>query len=102
VVVILAVGFALSRRAGTTPSSKSWTPAVEGILAVATPCCYKASLWDDLDEVTDDGQRARPASEVEAAQWINDWPYRSRDDDDKTDEAQRLVAAQNGEVRCVG
>jgi hypothetical protein len=102
VAIILAVGFTLSRRADTAPSAPSWKPAVEGILAVATPCCTRASLWEDLDEVTDDKQRARAASAEEVAQWINDWPYRDRDDDDKTREAQPLLAAQSSEVRCLG
>lgn len=102
VALILGVALALSNRGDTAVSATSWKPRLEGILAVATPCCATASLWDDLDEVTADGQRARPASAVEAAQWINDWPYRSRDDDDKTNGAQPLVAAQSSEVRCLG
>jgi hypothetical protein len=91
--------FAFSRRADTT---KSWKPAVEGFLAVAKPCCTKASLWDALDTVTADGQRGLPASAAEAAQWLNEWPYRSRDEQDTPFEEQFSVAAQSSEVRCVG
>jgi hypothetical protein len=97
--LVVAVGFALSRRAD---KAESWKPAVEGFLAVATPCCTEASLWDSLDEVTADGQRARPASAAEAAQWLNDWPYRDRDERDTPDEGELSVAAQSSEVRCVG
>ena len=100
VALLLAVGFALSRRADT--AEPSWKPAIEGFLAVATPCCTEASLWDELDTVTADGQRARPASAAEAAQWLNDWPYRSRGEHDTLDEEQLRWAAQNEEVRCVG
>jgi hypothetical protein len=105
VALLLAVGFALSRRADTAESAdkaESWKPAIEGFLAVATPCCTKASLWDELDTVTADGQRARPASAAEAAQWLNDWPHRSRGEHDTLDEEQLRVALQNKEVRCVG
>lgn len=97
--LLLAVGFALSRRAD---KATSWNPAVEGFLAVATPCCTTASLWDALDKVTADGQRARPASVAEAAQWLNDWPYRGRDEHGTPGEEQLGVAAQSSEVRCVG
>ena len=43
---LFAVGFALSRRAD---KADSWTTKVEGFLAVPTPCCTEASLWDSLD-----------------------------------------------------
>jgi hypothetical protein len=99
VALLLAVGFALSRPADT---AESWKPAPEGFLAVATPCCTEASLWDELDSVTADGQRARPASAAEAAQWLNDWPYRSRGEHHTVDEEQLRWAAQSSEVRCVG
>jgi hypothetical protein len=99
VALLLAVGFALSRPADT---AESWKPAPEGFLAVATPCCTEASLWDELDTVTADGQRARPASAAEAAQWLNDWPYRSRDEHHTGDQEQLRWAAQSSEVRCVG
>lgn len=97
--LLFALGFALSRPA---EQPESWKPAVEGLLAVPTPCCTKASLWDDLEALSDDGQRARPASAEEAADWLNDWPYRGRDEQSPTDEGQLQRAAQNREVRCVG
>ncbi|MDH3202763.1 MAG: hypothetical protein OEM15_17890 [Myxococcales bacterium] len=81
--------------------SASWEAAVEGFLAIATPCCTRASLWDSLDTVTSDGQRARPASVAEAAQWLNEWPYRSREDHDGARE-EIPVALQSSEVRCTG
>lgn len=94
-----AVGGALSNRGD---KAESWTQSVEGFLAVATPCCSRASLWDALDAVTHDDQRARPASAAEAAQWLNDWTYRSREEHDSADEEELSVAAQSGEVRCMG
>jgi hypothetical protein len=97
--VLLALGLALWRR---DDKAKSWTPAAEGFLAVATPCCTKASLWDALDALSDDGQRARPATAAEAADWLNEWPYRDRDEHTMPDEGQFHLAAQNREVRCVG
>ena len=97
--LILAVGIAWIMRG---EKAASWNAAHEGFLAIATPCCTQASLWDALDTMTPDGQRARPASAAEAAQWLNDWPYRSRDDHDGPKEAQLSVAIQNREIRCVG
>jgi hypothetical protein len=97
--LLLAVGFALSWR---TDDGESWKATVEGFLAVATPCCIEASLWDSLDEVAADGQRARPASAAEAARWFNDWPYMSRNEDGASDEPELRVAVQSSEVRCVG
>ena len=96
---LFAVGFALSRRAD---KADSWTTKVEGFLAVPTPCCTEASLWDSLDEVSDDGQRARPATAEEAARWIDEWPYRSRDEEDTANEEPLQVAGQSSEVRCIG
>jgi hypothetical protein len=98
-VLILSVGIALTMR---REKAESWNAAHEGFLAIATPCCTHASLWDALDTMTPDGQRARPASAAEAAQWLNDWPYRSREDHDSPQETQLSVALQNTEVRCVG
>lgn len=98
-ILFLAGGFALSRRADKV---KSWNSEIEGFLAVATPCCTKASFWEELDAVTADGQRARPASIQEAAQWLNDWPYRNRHEHDMPHEGQLSIAAQSSEVRCVG
>ena len=97
--LLFAVGFALSRRAD---KKESWKPAAEGFVAVATPCCTEASLWDALDAVTPDGQRGRPASAAEAAQWLNDWPYRGPDEHGTPDEKPLRVAVQNSEVRCFG
>lgn len=82
-------------------SAGSWSGVTEGFLAVATPCCDRASVWETLDTITPDGQRARPASLKEAAQWLNEWPYRSRDDED-SDPEELSVAAQGSEVRCYG
>ncbi len=98
-VLILAVGIVLTMRG---EKAESWNPAAEGYLAIATPCCTRASLWDALDTITPDDQRARPASAAEAAQWLNDWPYRSREDHDGSQEAQLDVSLQSTEVRCVG
>jgi len=94
-----AIGGALPNRDG---KAESWTQPVEGFLAVATPCCSRASLWDALDVVTPDKQRARPASAAEAAGWLNDWPYRSREEHDSADDEALNVAAQSREVRCIG
>jgi hypothetical protein len=97
--IVFALSGALSNRGD---KAESWTQSVEGFLAVATPCCSRASLWDALDAVTPDDQRARPASAAEAAQWLNEWPYRSREEQDSATEEELSVAAQSGEVRCVG
>ncbi|MBW2222932.1 MAG: hypothetical protein DRH23_12975 [Deltaproteobacteria bacterium] len=97
--VVFAVRGTLFNRGDQT---ESWMPSVEGFLAVATPCCRRASLWDALDTVTQDHQRARAASAAEAAQWLNDWPYRSREEHDRADEFDLRVAAQSSEVRCTG
>ena len=88
----------------TSPAdeAESWKPAAEGFLAVATPCCTEASLWENLDTVTADEQRARPATAAEAAEWLDEWPYRRRDQSEAPDAAQLEVGAQSKEVRCVG
>jgi len=97
--LLLTAGLVLSKRA----DAPSWKPAAEGFLAVPTPCCTEASLWDSLDEVSADGQRPLPASAEEAAQWLNEWPYRARDEDDtQRDRALPAIAAQSSEVRCTG
>lgn len=98
--LVVALGIAMTR-----PEKKkaaSWGEEAEGFLAVATPCCSSASLWDSLGEVTSDGQRARPASTSDAARWLDDWPYRSREDRDSSEVPQLKVAAQSSEVRCIG
>ena len=97
--LILAVAIALTK---PDERAEAWNAEAEGFLAVATPCCTRASLWEALDTITPDDQRARPASAAEAAQWLNDWPYRSREDFDSPDQARLHVAAQNSEVRCTG
>jgi len=96
---LFAIGFAWTRHAD---KPESWKPTVEGFLGVPTPCCTKASLWDELEALSDNGQRARPASAAEAAAWLNTWPYRSRDEQSSTDEGQLQPASQSSEVRCVG
>jgi len=80
----------------------SWKTETEGYLAVATPCCTEASLWDSLDTLTTDGQRARPATVAEAARWLNHWPYQSREDRDEPGEAPLPAGAQSNEIRCTG
>jgi len=97
--VVFALGGDLSNR---EDEAESWTQPDEGFLAVATPCCSRASLWDALDAVTHDDQRARPASAAEAAQWLNDWTYRSREEHQGADEGELSVAAQSSDVRCIG
>jgi hypothetical protein len=97
--LILVGGLALILRG---EKAESWKAVAEGFLAVATPCCTEASLWDALDITTPDGQRARPASASEAARWLNQWPYRNEREDDRSEEAQLSVSLQNSEVRCVG
>lgn len=89
---------------GTTTnlaSAGSWRQVTEGFLAVATPCCERASVWGALETVTPDGQRARAASLEEAAEWLDEWPYRSRDAEGSHD-ATPEVAALGSEVRCYG
>lgn len=82
------------------PEEETWKPAAEGFLAVATPCCEEASLWDDLSTEAADGQRPRAATVAEAAQWLNTWPYRDRHDDSAQPEPP--VSMRSSEVRCVG
>lgn len=99
--VLLAVGFAVSWSHDET--ADSWTAGVEGFLAVPTPCCTKASLWSSLDEVSADGQQARPATAAEAARWLDQWPYRSRDERDAASREEALqISAQSSEVKCIG
>lgn len=92
---LVVVGFVLWR---PNDDSESWEPAAEGFLAVATPCCSEAHLWDELGSTDQDGQRARPASAVEAAGWLNSWGGGSN----SAAAQEPRVAAQNIEVRCVG
>lgn len=97
--LLCAIVFVFTRPA---QGAESWKPAAEGFLAVATPCCTEASLWEDLDTVTSDQQRARPATAAEAAEWLNEWPYRHRDESDTFQTEQLRVAARSSEVRCAG
>lgn len=99
--VALIVALVLALR-GRQQKRQAWEPAAEGFLAVATPCCYRASLWRSLDDVSADGQRARAATPAEAADWLNTWPYRSREKDTDFEEEELSLAAQSNEVRCVG
>lgn len=98
--LLVALWIALEMR--EDESEGTWEAEVEGFLAVATPCCYRASLWESLDEVTADGQRARPATSAEAAEWLDTWPYRSREEADSFEQPELSVAAQSTEVRCTG
>ena len=97
--LLFAVGFSLSR---PTHRPKSWKPAAQGLLAIATPCCTKVSLWEELEGLSDDGERARPASPTEAAEWINEWPYRLREEQSAAGETEFHLASRGSEVRCAG
>lgn len=97
--VLCAIVFVFTRPA---QGAESWKPAAEGFLAVATPCCAEASLWEDLDTATADQQRARPATAAEAAEWLNKWPYRTRNQPDMPDGDPLEVGARGSEVRCAG
>ena len=104
-VIVLAVvaGLCTIGLALTSPEddTESWKTHAEGILAVPTPCCTEASLWESLDAVRDDEQRPRPANAEEAARWLNQWPYRSRDDANSPTESPG-IGVRNREVRCFG
>jgi hypothetical protein len=98
--LLMGIGFYLSKPAEKT--APSWSPTTEGFLAVPTPCCSEALLWDSLDEITSDGQRARPATAAEAARWLNQWPARRRAEEAADTGEELGVAAQSSEVRCKG
>jgi hypothetical protein len=98
--LIVALTIALKKR--ETGTQGTWEVEVEGFLAVATPCCYRASLWTSLDDVTPEGQRARAATTAEAAEWLNTWPYRSREEEASFVEPELTTAGQSTEVRCTG
>ena len=112
VVAILVLGMAVGlfflmnsekEAPQSDPPAETWEAKTEGFLAVATPCCTRASLWEDLDATTPDGQKARPATAVEVIEWLNAWPYRTRQQLDESEETEVLtVAAQSTEVRCTG
>jgi hypothetical protein len=96
---LIAVALFLTR----APSGEeSWKPHAEGLLAVPTPCCTEATLWDSLDQVSDDEQRPRPATAEEAARWLNTWPYRARGEGAEPSEPPLGVGVKNQEVRCIG
>jgi len=97
--LLSAIVFIFTRPAD---GNESWKTATEGFLAVATPCCNNASLWEDLDTLTADQQRARPATAAEAAEWLNTWPYRERGQSDAPDVERLQFAGRSREVRCVG
>jgi hypothetical protein len=92
---VFVIGFVLSQRDNDAPS---WKSVADGFLAVPTPCCTEADLWNELDTTREDGQRGRPASAEEAAEWLDAW--RDGAEGELTEELQ--VAAENQEVRCVG
>ncbi|MEM9729416.1 MAG: hypothetical protein AAF997_12575 [Myxococcota bacterium] len=98
--------FALGVGAGVWYRSQGetagWHPSAEGFLAVATPCCEAASLWDDLRTETHDGQRGRAVTVSEAAAWLDTWPYREREDETTVGAQGVAVALRSEEVRCVG
>lgn len=97
--LLVVAGFAMTMH---VDAPKSWKPAAEGFLAVATPCCTEASLWDALDAALEDGQHARPASTAEAADWLNAWPYRPREKKESQEDSAPPVAMQGDQVRCIG
>jgi hypothetical protein len=110
-ILIIGIGVGLafitgSRSGQATDESKpsdaagSWSTEDEGFLAVATPCCSRASLWDSLDAVSPDGQRARPVLPDEVVGWLNAWPYRSREDRDGSGDTELRVAARGRLVKC--
>ncbi|MGB5813148.1 MAG: hypothetical protein WBG86_21620 [Polyangiales bacterium] len=86
--------------ANRAPDEETWQPATEGFLAVATPCCTEASLWDSLSTESPDHQRPRAATPAEAAAWLNTWPYRERGAN--SDMEEPAVSMRSSEVRCVG
>ena len=95
--VLLVVSLAWPGRDDGT--MMSWESVAEGYVVVPTPCCTEAALSNEVNSITDEGQRMRPASAVEAAAWLNAWPY----GDLATEVTKELqVAAKNREVRCVG
>lgn len=99
VILLTAILFVSTK---PVDGSVSWKSAAEGFLAVASPCCSEASLWDNLELLRADQQRARPATAAEAVDWLNELPYREPDESDTPDAEQLELAARNSEVRCVG
>jgi len=87
---------------GRGGSGERWRTEVEGLLAVPSPCCTEATLWDSIEDVSDDGQRPRPATAEEAALWLNTWPYRERGEKANPDEPSLAIRIKNEEVRCTG
>lgn len=96
---LLAIGFFLAR---PRESKESWTTEFEGLLAVPSPCCTEATLWESIDAISEDGQRPKPATAEDAARWLNTWPYQPRGDDAGGTTEAPGVGIKNSEVRCVG
>ena len=94
----VGTGFAL----GGNGNAPTWTTHAEGLLAVPSPCCTDATIWRSLDEISDDGQRPRPASAAEAAAWIDRWPHAPRGELAHEHGAPLEVRIKNSEVRCTG
>ena len=96
---LFATGIFLTR---TGSDEESWRPHAEGLLAVPTPCCTEATLWESLEQISHDEQRPKPATAEEAARWLNQWPYRARGDEADPNEAPLGIGVKNEEVRCIG
>lgn len=103
VTLVVMVGAAVAAFVwrGSTRGER-WRAEFEGLLAVPSPCCTEATLWDSIDQVTNDGQRPKPATAAEAALWLNTWPYRERGEEANPDEPPLAIGIRNSEVRCVG
>jgi hypothetical protein len=105
VTVICAAGIAAAAFFlvnAARPRTERWRPEVKGLLAVPSPCCRDATLWDSIDDVSEDGERPRPATAAEAALWINTWPYLPRGEEVDPGEPALEVGIKNSEVRCTG
>lgn len=102
IVIIVAGAAAAFLLLGRGTEDERWRTEVEGLLAVPSPCCTDATLWDSIDQVTEDGQRPKPATAAEAALWLNTWPYRARGEEADPDEPPLAIGIKNSEVRCIG
>ena len=96
---LLAIGFFLALPGESTTS---WKTELEGLLAVPSPCCTEATLWASIDEVSEDGQRPKPATAEEAARWLNTWPYQPRGEGADGAAQAPGIGIKNSEVRCTG
>ncbi|MEM7433635.1 MAG: hypothetical protein AAF436_00690 [Myxococcota bacterium] len=99
-VLTVALGFGVGMSFRQEPEVETWQPELEGFLAVATPCCTEASLVANLEQPMADDQRARPATALEAAAWVDTWPYRKVGEDAPA--KMPPVSLNSSEVRCVG